>query len=1207
MREVGWQISIDRGGTFTDVVARAPGGQLHCRKLLSESPELYSDAAAEGVRRILVECGHPGDRIDEIRMGTTVATNALLERTGAPTALVINRGYGDVLEIGDQQRPEIFALHIRRTAPLHARVLEVAGRIDADGKELEPLDIAAAERGLTGLREAGIDSVAICLMHAWRSPAHELQLAAVARAAGFAHVSVSHDVSPLMKLVNRGTTTVADAYLSPVLRRYVDRFQADLAAHSIRFQRLLFMQSNGGLVSAEMFRGKDAVLSGPAGGVIGMGAAAERAGLSRQIGFDMGGTSTDVSLHPGEPEMADSCDVAGLRLVKPTLRVHTIAAGGGSILKYVAGRLAVGPESAGAQPGPMAYGRSGPLTITDANLMLGRIQARFFPAVFGPSADQPLDAGRVRRAFGDLAGRISADGQQTYSAEQTAEGFLRIAIDNMANAIRHISIQRGQNPADFTLCCFGGAAGQHACQLADRLGMQRILIDPLAGLLSAHGIGVAPLRSYRQRAINRTLDHDCLTDLADMRVLLERECRALLERQGVPGDAIRTEVWLDIKQRGSDTALPVAWVPGTSPVEDFHRQHRQRFGFAPTDSTIVVAAMRVEAAGSRESAAADGQPFADPNAAPAATGTVEIWLDGGWVRAPVCAREALEPGGQLHGPALVTEAHGTILLERDWTLAVNQARQLILERAAPLPTHASVGPIATADPVMLEIFNNQFMHIATQMGAVLEQTAHSVNIKERLDFSCALFDATGNLLANAPHMPVHLGSMDDSIRKLLAEQADELARGTCFAANAPYNGGTHLPDVTIVTPFLDATGDRILFIIAARAHHADIGGITPGSMPPHSRHIAEEGVVLDNVPVLRSGKFLESELRGQLAAGPWPARNPDQNIADLRAQLAANERGRQLLRELIERYGLDMVMNYSRHLLDNAEESVRSVIDRLHDGRFRYPLDNGQHIDVSISVDRVRRSARIDFSGTSAAADNNFNAPSAVCQAAVMYVFRTLVDIDIPLNTGCRRPLDIVLPAGCMLNPEYPAAVVGGNVETSQCVTDALFGALGVMAAAQGTMNNLSFGDDELQYYETICGGAGAGPDFPGASAVQTHMTNSRMTDPEVLESRFPVLVTEFSIRRSSGGRGKQPGGDGVIRKLEFRRRMHAAILSNHRVIAPFGLCGGEAGQPGRNRIIRASGMTEDYQGILATEMQAGDTIVIATPGGGGFGPPDAT
>jgi 5-oxoprolinase (ATP-hydrolysing) len=1208
MTSAGWHFWIDRGGTFTDVIAYKPPGQLHTLKLLSDSPEHYADAAVEGIRRLLAKSATQGDSITEIRLGTTVATNALLERTGPPTALVTNHGFADVLAIGDQRRPDIFALDIRRIKPLYKRVVEVAGRLDYNGTELEPLDAIAAEQCFRDLAHQGIESVAICLLHAWKSAEHEIQLAAIARGAGFKHITVSHETSPLMKFVNRGATTVADAYLSPVLQRYTDQFQTELKKYSLQCDRLLFMQSNGGLVSAHYFRGKDAVLSGPAGGVMGIAAAAKAARLTHVIGFDMGGTSTDVALFAGQAETVDECEVAGLKLVKPTMRVHTIAAGGGSLLKFASGRLQVGPESAGANPGPSAYGRSGPLTITDANLLLGRIQSEYFPAVFGRDGNQPLKLDPVTSAFNDLAVHINRQSTKRYTPEQAAIGFLRIAVDSMANAIRDISIQRGVDPADYVLCCLGGAAGQHACQLADQLGMRSILLDPMAGVLSALGIGVAPRRHYQLYAVNKPLTPTSLNTLAEKRRAMEHTCRQILAQQGVAQSD--TAAWLELKQTGSDTTISVEWRVDSELAENFAQAHRARFGFDVAADQIFITAMRVEATTESNVLNSSSENVAETrpamNTSPAVDSHVQMYSQDNWHTVPVYERENIKPGMTIAGPALIAEANSTIILEADWCAITNSAQQILLNRTKALSTRKVDDDSIRPDPVMLEIYNNQFMHIATQMGAVLEQTAHSVNIKERLDFSCAIFDPRGNLLANAPHIPVHLGSMDAGVQNLLEEHRDDLTKGTCFASNAPYKGGTHLPDVTVVTPVLNKSGSKLVFLVAARAHHADIGGITPGSMPPQSQHIDEEGIVLDNVAIVREGELLETALREILSSGPWPARNPDQNIADFKAQLAANERGRHLLCEMSAERGDTQVSRYCEHLLNNAEESVRAVISRLSNGTFRYPFDNGQHIEVAVKVDMQTHSAVIDFTGTSTAEANNLNAPGAVTQAAVMYVFRALVNSDIPLNAGCRRPLQLVLPAGSMLNPEYPAAVVGGNVETSQCIVDALFGALGVLAASQGTMNNLSFGNAELQYYETICGGAGAGDDYPGTSAVQTHMTNSRMTDPEVLESRFPILVREFSIRKNSGGAGRQPGGDGVIRKLEFRESMHAAILSNHRVVAPFGLEGGDPGKTGRNQIIRAAGTIENYDGILTSDMQPGDILVIATPGGGGYGPPES-
>ena len=1217
MTQAGWQFWIDRGGTFTDLVACTPTGSLLARKLLSDAPDQYQDAAAQGVYRILSQYGSLNDPVDEIRMGTTVATNALLERSGPPTAFVTNRGFADVLEIGNQQRPDIFALEIVKPKQLYDRVIEVGGRLDADGTEIEPVDKPSAASLFSELKQSGLQSIAICLLHAWRNPAHEILLNNLAKQFGFDHISLSHEVSPLIKVVDRGVVTVADAYLTPVLLRYTQKLQATLEDYGIRPTRLLFMQSNGGLVDATQFRGKDAVLSGPAGGVMGIGVAAKKAATDQLIGFDMGGTSTDVSLFAGEPEMADSCAVAGFELRKPTLRVHTIAAGGGSLLKFESGRFKVGPESAGANPGPKSYGRNGPLTVTDANLLLGRIQAKFFPRVFGEENRQPLNEESVAHAFQALATKISNHSGNELSAEETAAGFLTIAIDNMANAIKQISIQRGENPADFALCCFGGAAGQHACQLADRLGMDHILIDPMAGVLSARGIGAAPLLSYRLAGINKTLNSENLFSLEKTRNALENQCRDELQQQGIKVKHIKCFAWLDLRQAGSDTKLRVPWLEHTNLREEFRQQHQRRFGFTPTtkeiNSDIDIATLRVEAVGNFENLIdADSDtgsipqhPVQDLAVAQTPTDAAEFFSEGQWITAPVFQRDALISGVVIDGPALVVEANSTTVLEANWQLEVNSSRQLVLTRLQPSnhPTILSVA--AGPDPILLEIFNNRFMHIAAQMGAVLEQTAHSVNIKERLDFSCALFDATGNLLANAPHIPVHLGSMDSCIKNLIAEHAAELRDGVSFAANAPYKGGTHLPDITVITPLLDEDGE-LLFVTAARAHHADIGGISPGSMPPESQHINEEGIVLDNLPIVIANKFREANIRSVLGAGRWPARNIDQNIADLKAQLAANQRGRSLLIDFIAEQGVAKISQYCEYLLDNAERSVRDVIDQLGSGSFRYPMDSGQEIVVNVVVDHATRSATLDFTGTSPAQNNNLNAPIAVCHAAIMYVFRTLIDVDIPLNSGCRRPLKLIVPKDSMLNPQFPAAVVGGNVETSQAIVNALYGALGVLAASQGTMNNLSFGTDSLQYYETICGGAGAGSKFRGAAAVQTHMTNSRITDPEILESRFPVLLREFSIRKNTGGAGRYPGGNGVIRKLEFRERLHAAILSNHRVIAPFGLNGGEPGMPGYNAIIRSDGTTETCGSTVASQMLPGDTLVIATPGGGGYGTPDA-
>jgi len=1206
MARTGWQFWVDRGGTFTDVIGYAPDQTLQSLKLLSDNREHYPDATAEGIRRILASVsGMP--IIDEIRMGTTVATNALLERAGARTGLLITRGHKDALRIGYQNRPAIFDLDIQLPKPLYESVYEVDERIDAAGNVLAGLDEPALQSALEELHQSGVESVAICFMHSWINPEHEKRAAELARAVGFQQVSSSHEVSPLLKLVSRGTTTVADAYLSPVLGHYVESFQAALQSHGMQCARILFMQSNGGLVTADLFRGKDSILSGPAGGVTGMGAAAARANETQLIGFDMGGTSTDVAVYAGRPELTNEATIAGVHMRTPMICIHTIAAGGGSQLNYASGRFQVGPMSAGADPGPACYGRGGPLTVTDANLLLGRIQADHFPATFGPGADEPLNKQAVITAFAKLAEEISASSGKHYTAEQTATGFLRVAIENMAHAVGHISIQRGLNPADFTLCSFGGAGGQHACQVADTLGMTRILLDPLAGVLSAWGMGAAPLRSYRQRAINLPLNQNALTTISVLISELEPDCHLSLIEQGATADQLQTEVWLELKDAGSDTTISLELGDIENLKESFLEAHTQRFGFAPDQPNIEIESLRLQVETGFKGMPAAPTRLTAQTIAPRALEA--MYIDGEMQDTPVYTRTSLPPGCTLEGPAIITEQTGTTVLDSGWTLEVNPALQLILSRAKPASTRQHAD--AQRDPVMLELMANHFMHIATEMGVVLQRTSRSVNIKERLDFSCALFSPAGELIANAPHIPVHLGSMDDSVKTLLRDELPGLLNGNIYLCNAPYNGGTHLPDLTIISPVLNSTGE-LLFIVASRAHHADIGGISPGSMPPNSRHIDEEGVVFDNFLLVEHGTFREAELRASLGTAKWPARNPEQNVADCKAQIAANERGRMLLIDMLDRYSTPVVLAYVGHTLDNAEESIRQAISKLGSlptfsggtNTFNYPFDNGQEICVAVRIDTDKREAHIDFSGTSKAGDNNLNAPAAVCQAAVMYVFRTLVNADIPLNAGCRRPLHLSIPAGCMLNPAYPAAVVGGNVETSQCITDALYGAMGVLAASQGTMNNLSFGNQQFQYYETICGGAGAGDGFDGADAVQTHMTNSRMTDAEVLELRYPILVREFSVREHSGGAGKHQGGNGVVRRLEFRQAMSAAILSNHRRIPPFGIAGGQNARTGNNFVARRDGTIEKLASIAELNMHEEDVLVIETPGGGGYGAP---
>ncbi len=1192
-----WEFWIDRGGTFTDVIGRAPDGALHARKLLSENPEQYEDAALQGIRDLLgVAPGAPlpEGRIGSVKMGTTVATNALLERKGDRTLLLTTQGFRDALAIGYQARPHLFRLKIEKPELLYERVAEVPERIGAEGEVLTPLDRAAARHALEAAFADGLRSVAICFMHGYRYPAHEDEAAALAREVGFTQISISHRVSPLVKFVSRGDTTVVDAYLSPLLRRYVDR-----VAHAIGTgdpqTRLFFMQSSGGLTDAALFQGKDAILSGPAGGVVGAAMTAAEAGFSRVIGFDMGGTSTDVSHFDGEYERSFETEVAGVRMRVPMMRIHTVAAGGGSILHYEDGRFQVGPDSAGANPGPACYRRGGPLAVTDANVMLGKLQPDLFPHVFGPEQNAPLDADAVRTRFAELAAEVD-----DRTPEEIAEGFLRVAVENMANAIKKISIERGHNVTAYALSCFGGAGGQHACLVADALGMKTVHIHPFSGLLSAYGIGLARIAASRARAVIKPFDEALSAELDVAITELTREALAELTAQGVSEAEIEVTPLLHLRYDGSDTALQTDFTTRSrsAAIASFEKAHKAQFGFSFENRNVVVEAVEIAAATRLEEGTAE-------SATPPARGTPhtddirKIHFNGEWMDTAIFRRAGLAPGDRMAGPALIIEDNQTIVVEPGWTAEVTPLDHIVLTRTSPLPPRTSIG--TGADPVMLEIFNNRFMSIAEQMGAALQNTASSVNIKERLDFSCAVFDRAGGLVSNAPHMPVHLGSMGASVRAVI-DQNPDLGPGDVFVLNAPYNGGTHLPDVTVVAPVFDEAGKTRLFYTAARGHHADIGGISPGSMPAHSKNVEEEGVLIDNFRIVERGRFREAEMRALLTQAKYPARNPEQNLADLRAQVAACEKGAQELRRMVAEFGLDVVEAYMTHVQDNAEENVRRVIGRLKDARFELPLDDGSKICVAVKVNREARSALIDFTGTSPALESNLNAPSSVTRAAVLYVFRCMVDDDIPLNEGCLKPIEIVIPEGSMLAPSFPAAVVGGNVETSQAVTDALFGAFGAMAAAQGTMNNLTFGNDHHQYYETIAGGAGAGPDFDGADAVQTHMTNSRLTDPEILEWRFPVLLEEFSIRRGSGGKGKHKGGDGVIRAIRFREKMSLSILSTHRIVPPFGLAGGGNAALGENEIRRADGTIETIGGSATAELDAGDTVIVKTPGGGGYG-----
>ncbi|HYQ19323.1 MAG TPA: hydantoinase B/oxoprolinase family protein [Xanthobacteraceae bacterium] len=1241
-----WDFWIDRGGTFTDVIGRRPDGSLVAHKLLSDNPEAYGDAAVQGIRDLLgVKPDEliPPSLIGRVKMGTTVATNALLERKGERTLLVTTKGFRDALKIGYQARPKIFARHIIKPEMLYERVVEVDERVHADGTvESEP-DLAALRRELSAARADGIEAVAIVFMHAYRYPEHEQRVAALAREIGFPQVSVSHEISPLIKLVGRGDTTVVDAYLSPILRQYVGQVARDLSAKGANasiaakgdaatpapaaqgeevpergdIPRLMFMMSSGGLTAAELFQGKDAILSGPAAGVVGMAESGREAGFTHLIGFDMGGTSTDVSHFDGEYERAFETEVAGVRMRAPMMLIHTVAAGGGSILHFDGARFRVGPDSAGANPGPKCYRRGGPLAVTDANVMVGKLIPDFFPRIFGAQQNLPLDADAVRAAFAQLAREIG-DGR---SAEDVADGFIRIAVENMANAIKKISLQRGYDVTRYALNCFGGAGGQHACLVADALGMTKVLIHPFSSLLSAYGMGLADIRATRQQAVEETFGDAVLASIATVAGRLGEEARSEVIGQGVAPEAVTVHARAHIRYAGTDMALVVpaySVAPGeprssgSPPLaasvmtlakmkSAFEAAHKSRFGFIDESKEMVVEAVSVEAIGG-------GAKFTEPvlpttgESLASPTRRTQFYSRGQWHEATVYTRAQLSPGQALDGPAIVVEPHQTIVVEDGWRASITAKNHLVLERAVALRRQSAIG--TDADPVMLEVFNNLFMSIAEQMGVSLQNTAYSVNIKERLDFSCAVFDADGTLVANAPHMPVHLGSMDRAVETIIRENKGRIAPGDVYAINAPYNGGTHLPDITVCTPVFDEASRDVLFWVASRGHHADVGGISPGSMSPNAITIEEEGVYIDNFKLVDRGRFREQALYDLLTGAKYPARNPLQNVNDMKAQIAANEKGVQELRKTVAHFTLPVVRAYMQHVQDNAAESVRRVIDRIHDASFEYEMDQGTWIKVRISVDKEKREATVDFTGTSPQQNTNFNAPEPVTRAAVLYVFRVMVDDDIPMNAGCLRPINIIIPKKSILSPEYPAAVVAGNVETSQAVTDCLFGALGSLAAAQGTMNNLNFGNAKYQYYETICSGSPAGPGFPGTDAVHTHMTNTRLTDPEVLEFRYPVLLEDFHIRTGSGGRGEWNAGDGVRRTIRFLERMDCTILSGHRRVRPFGLAGGDAGQIGQNSVRRNDGRIDALEGADATVIDAGEAVIIQTPTAGGYGKP---
>ncbi len=1203
--EKTWQFWIDRGGTFTDIVGKSPAGELFTHKLLSENPGHYKDAAVAGIRYLLGLQAHEDVtplRVGCVKMGTTVATNALLERKGERTLLVTTRGFRDALRIAYQNRPRLFDRHIVLPELLYCAVVEAQERMSAQGEVIEPLNAAHLRIQLKAQFDSGIRSVAIVFMHAYRYEQHEALAAKLASDIGFTQISTSHQTSPLMKFVSRGDTTVVDAYLSPILRRYVEQVASEMPG-----VKLMFMQSSGGLTDAHAFAGKDAILSGPAGGIVGMARTAEGAGHDRVIGFDMGGTSTDVSHFAGQFEREFETQVAGVRMRAPMMSIHTVAAGGGSLLQFDGARLRVGPQSAGANPGPASYRRGGPLTVTDANVLVGKVQAEFFPAVFGPLGDQRLDAEVVAAQFASLSKQIKR------SPEVIADGFLRIAVQQMANAIKKISVARGYDVTRYTLQCFGGAGGQHACMVADALGMQQVYVHPLAGVLSAYGMGLADQSLIREQAVELRLTEEAMPQLMAPLRNLSLAARESLEKQSL-GEFIQLHERVHVRYEGSDSALMVPMGSLAEITAQFESAYRQRFAFLMTGKALVVEAVSVEAVIRGDTPVELPQPLNSLRDVPVRA-KVRMFSAGSdgesrWWDARLVVREDLRLGDCIQGPAIIAEKNATTVVEPGWQAQVTALDHLLLNRTEARQTKHAAG--TSVDPVLLEVFNNLFMNIAEQMGLQLQNTAYSVNIKERLDFSCALFNAQGQLIANAPHMPVHLGSMGESIKTVIRENQGNMKRGDVFVLNDPYHGGTHLPDVTVITPVFLEGASQPEFYVGSRGHHADIGGTTPGSMPPFSTSIEEEGVQINNVKLVAEGVLQEQTMLLLLASGEFPSRNPQQNMADLRAQLAANEKGVQELRKMVDEFGLDVVQAYMQHVQDNAEESVRRVITRLKNGAFTLPLDNGAQIQVAVRVDAENRSAEIDFTGTSAQQINNFNAPTAVCMAAVLYVFRSLVNDDIPLNAGCLKPLNVIIPEGCMLNPHFPASVVAGNVETSSCITNALFGALGVMAGSQPTMNNFTFGNAQYQYYETISGGSGAGivmddagkvsTGFHGTSVVQTHMTNSRLTDPEILEFRFPVRLESYALREGSGGRGQWSGGLGGVRRIRFLQAMTASILSNGRVYPAFGAAGGLSGAPGINQIVRKDGTVEVLKHIGQVEMAPGDVFEIHTPGGGGFG-----
>ena len=1194
-----WQFWIDRGGTFTDIVAKKPDGKIIIDKLLSENSDAYKDAAVAGIRRILKlkkEDKIPTGIISSVKMGTTVATNALLERKGDRTLLLITKGFGDLLRIGYQNRPLLFDLNIKLPELLYERVVEVSERLNEKGEVVTKLNEEEVRNSLIKAKSDGINSVAIAFMHSYINPDHENKIEQIAKEENFNQISVSHKVSPLIKLVGRGDTTVVDAYLSPILRRYVNQVSEELK--DTKSTQLMFMQSNGGLTDANLFQGKDALLSGPAGGVVSMTQTGKKAGFNKLIGFDMGGTSTDVCHFAGEFERSFETELAGVRIRAPMMQINTVAAGGGSILSYKDGRFQVGPESAGAIPGPASYGRGGPLTVTDCNVLLGKLNPDFFPKVFGKTGDQPLNFEIVKKKFLDLSDIISKEkNEPMMDIFKMAEGFLKIAVENMANAIKKISIQKGYDVTNYMLNCFGGAGGQHACNVADSLGISNVMIHPYAGVLSAYGMGLAEIRSIREGHFEKNITN--ILDAENLIEILSSQAKKDLNDQDISDASIILLKNAFLHYKGSHQNLEIKFDTPENMRKSFEQEHKKRFGFFVQDREIFIEMLTVEAVGKKT----ENYDFLNPNTSTTKANPIafkKMYVNGSEINTPIYKRDELIIGQNISGPAIIVEATGTNIIDDGWSGTLDKHYNLILSRVEEKKLQKGIG--TSVDVVMLEVFNNLFMNIAEQMGATLANTAYSVNIKERLDFSCALFNNEGSLVANAPHVPVHLGSMSEAIKTVVRLNKDNIYPDDVFVLNAPFNGGTHLPDVTVITPVFDKNGKEIIFFVASRGHHADIGGKTPGSGPPDSKHIEEEGVLIDNFKLFDKGIFREKEMRKILSSGKYPCRNVEHNMADLAAQVAANKTGINEINSMIDQFGIETVHAYMNHVQDNAEESIRNAIVNLKQGEYEYELDNGEFIRVNVKIDKENREAIIDFTGTAPKNPFNYNAPMAVCYAVILYVFRTLVGNNIPLNEGCFKPIKIIIPNNSMINAKYPSAVIAGNTEVSQLTCNALFGALGVIAGSQATMNNFIWGNEKIQNYETICGGTGAGPNFHGTSAIQTHMTNTRSTDPEVLETRFPVRLEEFSIRKNSGGKGKFNGGDGVTRKLRFLEPMTVTTLCSHRKIKPFGLNGGGPGDCGKEWLEKADGSILSLSGNDSCQVKINDLFVMETPGGGAFG-----